>query len=80
MKRFHISIEAAPRITKGLSNGNRKHLLHLLGSCHGFRPWTGEMYVFSCVKSSQQSSGTLCMYVSKPRHVCMTLTGFFIGF
>lgn len=35
MKKIHISIEVASGNTKRGSKGNRKHLLRLLGLCHG---------------------------------------------
>lgn len=79
MKGFHISIEAASRITKGMSKGNRKHLLHLLGSCHGFRPWVKcEVCVFLC--KILPTIVRNVVHVCKPRHVCVTNLLFSLDF
>lgn len=66
MKVFHISIEVASRIAK-------RNICWVPVMVSG--PGSSVMCVFSCVKSSQQSSGTLCMCVSPG--MCVSLICYF---
>lgn len=71
MKGFHISIQVASRMAKRMSKGNRKHVLPLLGSCHGSRPCVKcEVCVFLCkiLPTAVRNIVPVC----KPRRLCVT--------